>query len=316
MGKTGLEPQDTPCRAVARAVAAALLPCLCALAVAAEPEPGASTDPVVIRAEIAKVRRGTDWASPDAVKAANARIQQLMRQLEQGRLQGEARAGAARGETAPVAAGGTPPLLNRASVLQDVQASAQSGGKALLLGERVREQVLDEYAEARNPRPDNPEFLAWMPWLTIDFSLPAAALLVDELPRYRGVRHLVLSGGAMGAAVDLAGVLERARHLPLQTLAIIGFRQHVQALPEVLGDFDGLQVLVLVNNELAALPPALSRLRGLQVLHLDINPLRSVLPSVAGLPALRELGLVRTLVAAAELAQIARALPACKVLTP
>jgi hypothetical protein len=302
-------------RGVVRAWAGALALLACAGAAAAEP----GTDPAAIRAEIAKVRRATDWADPESVKAGKARIQQLMNQLERGRLQGEAAAGAARGESAPQGlAGNATPLLNRASVAQDVQAAAQAGGSELLLGERVRKQVVEDYAEAYNPSPDNPNYLAWTPWLKIDFSLPTAALLVDELPRYQGVRHLILTGGAAGAAgapVDLARVLQRARHLPLQSLAIYGFRQQVRALPDELGGFAGLQLLTVVDNDLSALPPALARLRQLQVLHLDINPLRSVLPAVATLPALRELGLARTQVPAAERAQIARTLPACKVLT-
>lgn len=278
--------------------------------------PASGTDPAALRAEIAQVRRNTDWSDPEAVRAANARIQQLMRQLEQGRLRREAAAGAARGETAPAAGGAdAAPRIDRASVREDVQAAAQAGGGTLLLGERVREQVVAELAEAHDPRPDNPAYLAALPWLSIDFSQPDAPLRVALLQRATGVRHLLLSGGARRAGVDLPAVLAQAAHLPLESLVIVGFGVHLRALPDAVGTYAGLQRLVLVDNALAGLPPALARLQRLQLLHLDLNaPLRGVLPVVQQLPALRELGLARTAVPAAERAAIAAALPQCQVL--
>jgi len=298
-------------------VAALLLMAGAAFAQDGAPSGARSTDPAAVRAEIARVRRATDWANPEAVRTANARIQQLMRQLEQGRLQREAAAGAARGETAPAASGGaaTPPLVDRARVIEDVQAAAHAGGGELLLGERVREQVLAELAEAHDPRPDNPAYVAALPWLSIDFSQPDAPLRLDLLQRASGVRHLLLSGGARRAPVDLPAVLARAAHLPLESLVIVGFGVQVRNLPDAVGAYAGLQRLVVVDNALAALPPALARLQRLQSLHLDMNaPLHSVLPVVRQLPALRELGLARTAVPADERAAIARALPQCQVL--
>ncbi len=273
----------------------------------------ASTDPATIRAQIAELRRNTDWGKADAVKATNERIKQLMRQLEQGRLQREAKTAAGRGETAPEGAEGA--AVNRATVLQDVQAAAGKGRTTdLELAEPVRRRIKDEYDEERNPTPNNAGFLQEMSVLVIDFSVPGASALVDLLPRYQGIKTLVLTGGARSGAVDLPGVLAKAQHLPLQALAIIHFRHHVALLPDSLGAFSALTQLTLVNNAVTGLPPSLATLKQLAVLHLDGNPVTTVLPTLAQMSALKELGLAKTQVNTAELAQIARALPGCKVL--
>lgn len=287
------------------------------LAAAAEASVYTGTDPLLIRAEMARLRRATDWANPDAVNAANARLQQLNRQLEQGRLQREAAAGAARGETAPAGAGGNMPLVNQASVMEQVQAGAQQGGQPqLLLTDALRQRIAKDYEEERNTTPNNPRYLAEMPLVVIDFSQPAAPLQVQQLALYRAVSTLVLTGGARGAPIDLPAVLALARHLPLRTLLIVNFRQHLAELPDTLAGFRGLQRLSLVNNALTRLPPSLAALPQLSELHLDLNPLSTVLPALAPARSLRALGLSQTGVSAAERAQLAIALPACKVLTP
>jgi hypothetical protein len=288
----------------------------CAAACAADAYTG--TDPATIRAEMAKLRRATDWANPDAVKAANARMQQLNRQLEQGRLQREAAAGAARGETAPTTATGAAlPLVNQATVMEQVQAGAQAtGGPQLLLTEALRQRIAKDHEEERNTTPNNPRYLAEMPLVVIDFSQPAAPLQVQQLALYKAVSTLVLTGGARGAPIDLAAVLAQAQHLPLHTLLIINFRQHLADLPDTLAGFKGLRRVSLINNALTRLPPSLAGLPQLSELHLDLNPLTTVWPTLAPARGLRALGLSQTRVSAAERAHIAAALPACKVLTP
>ena len=299
--------------AVVTLLASLALLALLALWPAPAPAAEPSTDPATIRAEIAKVRINTKWDNPDAVKAANERIKQLLRQLEQGRQQSEAKAGAARGESAPAGPEGA--AITRATVLQDVQTAAAKGRKTdLELAEPVRKRIKDEYDEERNPTPNNAGFLQEMSVLVIDFSVPGAALKVDLLPQYKSIKTLVLTGGARGAAVDLQGVLAKAHHLPLQVLAIIHFRHHVAVLPESLAVFSALTQLTLINNAVSRLPPSLAGLKRLTVLHLAGNPITTVLPALAPLSALRELGLAKTRVGVAELAQIASALPGCKVL--
>lgn len=275
------------------------------------------TDPVLIRAEMAKLRRATDWANPDSVKANQTRLQQLNRQLEQGRLQREAAAGAARGESAPAGAGSDMPLVNQASVMEQVQAGAQPGGRPqLVLTGALRQRIAKDHEEERNTTPNNPRYLAEMPLVVIDFSQPAAPLQVQQLALYQAVSTLLLTGGARGAPIDLPAVLAHARHLPLRTLLIVNFRQHLVELPDALASFTRLQRLSLVNNALTRLPPTLATLPQLNELHLDFNPLSSVWPALAPARSLRALGLSQTRVSAAERAQIATALPACKVLTP
>jgi Leucine-rich repeat (LRR) protein len=103
--------------------------------------------------------------------------------------------------------------------------------------------------------------------------------------------------------------------MPLRTLSIINFHSYLKTLPANLITFRNLDTLALFNNDLAALPPSLTGLPNLRVLYLDANPLATVLPVVLSLASLQELGVGKTGLSKAELAQLPGLLPNCKVRT-
>jgi Leucine-rich repeat (LRR) protein len=110
-------------------------------------------------------------------------------------------------------------------------------------------------------------------------------------------------------------VLSRAHHLPLEELQIVNFRGFIPAIPERIGQFQGLTKLTLFNNSLRALPAAIGNLGALTTLLVDANPIASILPSVQKLSGLKILGIAKTRVPTDETARIRMMLPQCKVIT-
>lgn len=267
-------------------------------------------DPAVAKKQIREIRQKTKWDDAAAAKKANETIKQLMRGVEATRLNKEAEKGKARGETAPPGSDADDaPTLTRATAMEKVVAGAAKGrGAGADFAEDLRVNIATEYEEERKP-PKDPAVYAEATTLVIDFSRPEAPLLVDLLPNFSGVTTLVLTGGEVGAPVDLTRVLGRAKGLPLESLHIVNFRSSVARIPESVGAFPSLKTLALFNNRLTALPSAVSSLKGLRILLVDANPVKSVLPLVKSLKSLREVGVFGTAVGKEERATLARLYP-------
>lgn len=277
---------------------------------AAEPP----TDPATIRAEMIKIRRATNWNDPTAVEKANERIRQLTAQLEANRLQQEAVKAGATTEQAAEAVESA--VLNRATVLEKVEKSAAKGrGSGIDLAEEVRQHIVDEYEEDRNPLVKNPVLFDELRVLVVDFSLPRAQERAEQLDRFKAIDTLILMGAGAGVPVDLDAILGKARHLPLTALYIFNFQAALPAVPETIAAFPHLNTLGLFNNQLSTLPASLAGLKELRILSLDGNPIATLKPAIAGLRGLEELGIARTRISPAETAEIAKMLPQCKVLT-
>lgn len=277
---------------------------------AAEPP----TDPAAIRAEMMKIRRSTNWNDPTAVKKANERVRQLTAQLEANRLKQEAVKAGATAEQAAEAVESA--ALNRAAVLEKVEKSATKGrGSGIDLAEDVRQQIVDEYEEDRNPLVKNRVLFDELRVLVIDFSLPRAQERAEQLDRFKAIDTLILKGAGPGVPVNLEAILGKARHLPLTTLYIFNFQAALPAVPEAVGAFSGLTTLGLFNNNLSLLPASLGGLKELRILYLDGNPIATLKQTIAELRGLGELGIARTRISAAETTEIAKMLPQCKVLT-
>jgi hypothetical protein len=282
------------------------------LAYAAAPDP--STDPAAIQAEIRKIRKRTDWSNEQAVTKSNDQIKNLLRQLEKGRLQQEAAKGMERGEAPPDQE--DQPVVNRASVREQVQKTAAEGrGAALNLTGELRKKIVEEYKEERKPEISNPAFFAEMTTLVINIETPQGQATIKQLDKFISVRRLIISGGKSGGPINLEDVFRMAAKLPLEELHIINFRAFVVAIPESLAAFKALSKLALYNNAIQNLPASISSLTALKALYVDVNPLSSVLPVVEKLPELKTLGLAKTKVSGAEISSIRKSLPQCKVIT-
>lgn len=277
---------------------------------AAEPP----TDPAAIRAEMIKIRRSTNWNDPKAVQEANERIRQLTAQLETNRLKQEAAKAGATTEQAAEAAQSS--VVNRATVLEKVERSIKENrGGSLELNTEFRRQIVKEYEEERDPKITGSAYLQEATTLVINVETQEGQVALKQLDQFRSVRRLIISGGRVGAPIDLEEVLNRAHHLPLEELHIYNFRGFVSAIPERIGQFQGLTKLAVFNNNLRSLPAAIGNLGSLTTLLVDANPIVSVLPSVQRLTGLKMLGIVRTKVSDDETARIRATLPQCKVTT-
>jgi len=294
----------------------ALLFFLLALFVVAAPGLAAElpTDPAAIRAEMMKIRRSTNWNDPKAVQEANERVRQLTAQLEANRLKQEAvKAGASATEAVESA---QTSVINRATVLDKVQQSAKENrGINLAFNNELRQQIVKEYEEERDPKITGKAFLETVTTLVINIETPEGQTALKQLDQFTSVRRLFISGGRAGAPINLEDVFIRAQKLPLEELQIYNFRMFVSSIPERIGQFKRLTKLALFNNGLRNLPVSISSLGSLTTLLVDVNPIVSVLPVTQRLSGLKELGIVQTKVPAEEIAQLRTILPQCKVMT-
>lgn len=274
-------------------------------------DPPLPTDPLAIRNELRSLRKKTDAND----KKVRARVDALMKQLQ--KLQGERDAAEshARGEKRPVEEG-EEATATREKMYEQVQKSADKGkGGELDLAEPVREQIVKEYEEDRDPAIKNPLTYQEQTVLVIDLSRREASALIAVMDRFTGIKTLILTGGGHGAPVNLPAILDKAQKMPLTELHIYNFRTFLTAIPESIATFKGLTRLSLFNNSIRKLPAGIGAMKQLKVLHVDVNPLTTILPTVKGLVFLEELGIGKTSISAAEQGQIARLLPNCRMVT-
>ncbi|GAM08073.1 leucine Rich repeats [Geobacter sp. OR-1] len=269
------------------------------------------TDPLAIRTELRALRKKAADNNPQV----GARIDALMKQLQ--KLQGErdAAESQARGEAKPVEEG-EEAAATREKMYEQVQKAAAKGkGAELDLAEPVRDQIIKEYEEDRDQTIKNPGYYQEQTVLVIDLSRKESQLVIDVMDKFTGIKTLILTGGEHGAPVDLPGILNKAKNYPLTELHIFNFRNFLTAVPESVGGFAGLTKLSLFNNNIKQLPTAVAKMKQLRVLHLDVNPIATILPKIKGLFALTEIGVGKTNISTAELAQLAKLLPNCRIVT-
>ena len=279
------------------------------MAVAADPP--LPTDPLAIRNELRALRKKT----ADNNKKVRARIDALLKQLQ--KLQGErdAAESQARGEARPEVDDDKAVSTREKMAEKLLEAGTKRKGDDIDLAEVVRDKIIKVYEEDRDPAVKNPDFYQDQTVLVIDLSRKESKAIIDLLEKYRGIQTLVLTGGRFGAPVDLPRILDKAKHLPLKELYVFNFRQFLTAVPESVGTFKNLERLSLFNNNLSKIPAAIARMHGLKVLHIDMNPVTTVLPTLSKQFALRELGIGKTKISAAEQAKLAQLLPDCRIVT-
>ncbi len=281
------------------------------LPVPAQAEPPLPTDPPAIRNELRALRK----KSADNDKKVRARINALMRQLQ--KLQGErdAAESQARGEERPEVDDDKAVTTREKMAEKLLEAETKRKGDDIDLAEVVRDKIIKVYEEDRDPAVKNPDFYQDQTVLVIDLSRKESKAIIDSLEQYQGIQTLVLTGGKFGAPVDLPRILDKAKQLPLKELHIFNFRQFLTTVPESVGAFKNLERLSLFNNNLTKIPAAIAGMHGLKVLQIDMNPVATVLPTLSKQFALRELGIGKTKISAAEQAKLAQLLPDCRIVT-
>jgi hypothetical protein len=274
--------------------------------------------PEQIQAEMTQIRLTTNWEDPEAVRKANARLQELLKESMAARSKSGGTPATGKASSVPdQQVPGTTDEARSGFTIVSAMLDAAAAGKSgyALVSERMAKQIRDQVDEDMDPSFRNQILAQQLNTLIVDFSTPEGKTLAEQLGNYKAIENLVLTGGSSGAPVNLVDVLGRCGQMPLRTLSIINFRSYVKTLPANLVAFRNLSVLALFNNQLAALPPSLMSLVNLRVLYLDSNPIPTLLPGIQSLAGLQELGVGRTGLSKAELDRLPNLLPNCKVKT-
>ncbi|MBL7966112.1 MAG: hypothetical protein JNK09_03880 [Prolixibacteraceae bacterium] len=272
-------------------------------------------DAASIRAQMAAIRKSTNWNDPAAAKAANTKIQELAAKLTQALRQSNPNATQMNGMTQKEAAElqkETDDFNNE--LWNQMMKIVREGGK-WDMAEPLREEIVQEYKDDEDPTIKNPEWLQSMTYLLVNLSLPQVQVIIDQMPMYKGIKTLIITTEKPVANVNLSKILKNAQGYPLEELYIINLGTMVSNLPPEAGSFANLQKLGIYNNGFKTLPPMVSGLSNLTSLQIQNNPIGTILPVINNLKKLQELGVAMTSVSAAELGQIQKNLPNCKITT-
>jgi hypothetical protein len=306
-----------------RYVLMVLMFCLSALVSA---QTGQSPDQ--IRAQMAEIRRTTNWDDPAAAKKANEEIRVLAKQLmSAGTQQVGAGAGSGSGSGSGNQGGqdGSNDGEELAQISQEMaqqkadifgqiwKAAAGGEGADILLAEPLREEIVNEYKEEDTPQ-SIPFVAEELEILVIDVSMKGIEAIIDNMPLYKSIKTLVITNSTSPVPADLTSILKNAANYPLKELYIVNLGIYVTTLPKEISQFRNLVTLGIFSNSISTLPDNIASLRHLKKLYADNNPLNTTFPVLNGLPQLEELGLINTKVPASEISHIREMYPSCKVI--
>jgi hypothetical protein len=262
-----------------------------------------------INKKMTEIRRNTNWDDPAAAKKANEEIRMLSKQLMLGGNKSNQPAGEKEKEE-------TEANVNyKMQIWEQMMKSFREGeGADILLGEPVRQEIIEEYKDDESPIIKSPEYLNEMTLLVIDMSLKTVHRTIDQMENFKSIKTLVITGGESGSPVDLKDLLTRAENYPLEQLYIINFQHFVSKIPGQVGNFKSLSLLSFINNNISGLPGEVGLLNSLKTLYADINPISTLLPMVTNLRQLENLGIGKTSISQSEIETIEQQLPNCKIL--
>jgi len=264
-----------------------------------------------LKKEMAEIRRSTDWGNEAEANKAQAKIEELSKQLMMIRkVEQQQQAGV---------------TVDSAKLQEDVDYKMklwsqmmkivdQGEGAEWDLAKPLREEIVEAYKEDQSPKNINPEVLNSVTVLRIDMSLPTVQRTIDVMQNFKAIKTLIITGGVNGSPVDLATILNKAADYPLKTLYIINFRQFVNSIPQQINNFSQLETVALFNNNLDQLPDVNGFSSSLDSLFIDINPISTLFPQISSLTKLKKLGIAKTSISEAEIKQIQLLLPECKIL--
>jgi len=265
-----------------------------------------------LKKEMAQIRRSTDWGNAEESKKADAKIQELSKQLMMINKLQKQQASGAPADTAKI----REEVEYQMKLWNQMMKSVFQGeGGDILLGTPLREDIVEAYKDDESPKIKNKEYLEEQTFLSIDMSLPTVQRTIDQMALFKSIKVLLITGGKNGAPVNLNDLLARAANYPLEKLYIINFQNFVTAVPDKLAVFNALKTLVLFNNKINELPGEIGKLTSLKELYVDINPISTLFPVINSLSKLDTLGIAKTLVPESEVLQIHTKLPNCKILT-
>lgn len=267
--------------------------------------------PQQIKDLMSQIREDTDWSDPVASKKANEQIKKLSKQLMMSRVNKNPT-----NQTDSIQAElQKENIENISKTWNQMMESAKLGENAdILLGKPIREEIIEEFKNDESPIIKNPEYFEEMNLLVIDMSLKTVQRTIDQMDKFKSIKTLIITGGKIGAAVNLDDLLSRAKKYPLEELHIINFGIFVNSIPKQVEQYKNLKLLSILNNNVNNLPTEVGNLTSLQTLFVDINPISTLLPIVGKLKKLERLGVGKTNIGESEITQIKQLLPNCEVL--
>lgn len=262
-----------------------------------------------INNKMTEIRRNTNWDDAAAAKKANEEIQKLSKQLKLLKQKGS------RVKDDKYEDIITDNIEYNDQIWQQIMKAFREGeGADILLGEPVREEIIEEYKDDESPVIKNQEYLDEMTLLVIDMSLKTVQRTIDQMDKFKSIKTLIITGGNSGSPVDLIDLLTRAENYPLEQLHIINFSHYVTKIPEQVGNFENLSLLSFINNNISNLSQEVGSLKSLKTLYVDKNPVSTLLPAISKLKQLENLGIGKTNITQAEIENLQQQLPNCKIL--
>ena len=281
----------------------------------------AGNEAAQIKQQMAAIRRSTNWGDPAAAKEANAKIEALAVKLTQALRQNNSTQEPAQGNNGNQSKAKVENEIQQkmdaysTKLMSQMMKIAREGDEGKMdLAEPLRAEIVQEYKDDDDPKIKCREWLQSMPYLLINMSEPQVQVVIDQMAVFRGIKTLVVTCNTKGTPVDLEEILRNASGYPLEELYIINFGNSVSHLPSGIGNFSKLNMLSVYNNNLSELPASLSRLKNLSDLYTDLNPIQSIKPVVSSISGLKNLGVVKTGIAEAEINQLRQILPKCTIL--
>ncbi len=266
--------------------------------------------PAVLKQQMAKIRQSTNWEDPVAAKKANDQIRELSKKLMMtGKPQGELPKGLSNEETEQFK---QEAVDDKMKLWGQMMTIAREGG-AWDLAKPLCDEIVQEYKDDEDPTIKNAEWLNSMSYLLINLSLPQVQVIIDQMPMFKGIKTLIITTEKPVANVNLAQILKNAENYALEDLYIINFGPALTSIPPAVGSFSNLKILAIYNNGLTALPVSVSKLTRLTSLQIQGNPISSLLPAASALKSLKELGVQKTKLTEAEVIQLQKILPECKI---
>jgi hypothetical protein len=266
-----------------------------------------------IRKQMATIRQSTDWDDPVAAKKANEQIRELSKKLM---VAGKAPADLPNNLSKEEADRAKEDAVDdKMKMIGQIMKSVAGGeGADILLGEPVREEIVEDYQKDDDKTIQNSEFLQSMTFLLINMSMPGIDLVIKQMPNFKGIKMLVIISGGKAVSTDFQTILNNAKGYPLESLYITDFGIFLDKIPPQVFKFSNLQKLGIYNNKINSLPPEMESFANLKELYVDVNPITTLSPWIAKLSNLQKLGIGNTKISTTDIAAIKTQLPNCQIL--
>ena len=264
-----------------------------------------------LKKEMAEIRRNTNWSNESESNKSQAKIEELSKQLMIIRKMEQQQQAGATVDSAKL----NEEAEYKMGLWKQMMAAVDQGESGdILLAKPLREKIVEAYKNDESPKVKNPLYFEEQTFLCIDMSVPTIQRIIDQMENFKSIKALMITCSKEPVSVDLEDLLVRAKNYPLEQLHIINFKQYVNDIPDEIGQFQGLKVLTLLNNNIDQLPASIVQLVNLQKLYVDINPISTLMPSISSLNMLDTLGIAKTQISESEIGQIKALLPNCKIL--